>query len=298
MKCLLDTHRPNNTVFLAGCGRSGTTWLGDLINYRNHFRVMFEPFYPREVPELRIGWNPQQYIRPDAPDGPETALVRRILAGRLCNTWVDQFNRRRVATRRLIKDIRANYLLGWVHAQYPAIPLVYIIRHPIPTVLSQLKLGWPLGFRFCLQQPDLMADHLEPHRAFLAEEMNPFEARLTAWCLMNLVPLRQFAGGGLHLVLYEELCQKPHEVLPALFRYIGEEYRPWILDILSVPSRLSKGHSAVVKGGDKVSSWQDEVTPEQMTSALRILARFGFDRIYGAEPEPRLTAEQVPSLFK
>lgn len=298
MRCWLDTHRPEGTVFLAGCGRSGTTWLADLINYRNGFRMLFEPFFPRKVPELGPAWRAHQYLSPDAPAGAATAVADRVLSGRVANAWTDQFNRRRFASRRLIKDIRANNILGWIRARHPAIPLVYILRHPVPAVLSQLKMSWPSGFDFFLAQPELMADHLEPHRALMTAELDPFEARLVHWCILNYVPLRQFAGGGLHVVFYEDLCRRPREVLPDLFRYIGQEYRPWILETMAVPSRLSRGQSAVVKGADPVESWRAEATPEQMRSTARILAQFGLDRLYGEEPLPRVSADQAGALFR
>lgn len=39
-------HRDENSVFLAGFGRSGTTWIFDIINYKNEYRYTFELFHP------------------------------------------------------------------------------------------------------------------------------------------------------------------------------------------------------------------------------------------------------------
>jgi hypothetical protein len=36
-------------VWVIGDGRSGTTWLMELINWRKTYREMFEPFHPRFV---------------------------------------------------------------------------------------------------------------------------------------------------------------------------------------------------------------------------------------------------------
>ena len=33
----------SKAVIVAGAARSGTTWLGDIINYKNDYRLMFEP---------------------------------------------------------------------------------------------------------------------------------------------------------------------------------------------------------------------------------------------------------------
>ena len=43
-KLYLDTDkRLENTVLVAGSGRSGTTWLAQILNFRKEFRMIFEP---------------------------------------------------------------------------------------------------------------------------------------------------------------------------------------------------------------------------------------------------------------
>ena len=38
-----------NVVFISGVGRSGTTWLTELINYNHRYRILFEPFHNKKV---------------------------------------------------------------------------------------------------------------------------------------------------------------------------------------------------------------------------------------------------------
>jgi len=40
----------NDVVFVSGSGRSGTSWLANLCNYRNDFRYLFEPLNPAVLP--------------------------------------------------------------------------------------------------------------------------------------------------------------------------------------------------------------------------------------------------------
>jgi len=47
-------HKPENTILVAGSGRSGTTWLGDIIGSSAGFLSLFEPFDPRHVPDINI----------------------------------------------------------------------------------------------------------------------------------------------------------------------------------------------------------------------------------------------------
>ncbi len=297
-RCWLDFHNPEKTVILAGCGRSGTTWVGDVMNYRNTFRVMFEPFYPAKVPDLAVGgWRAHQYLRPGGT-GACADLAERFITGRVHNDWIDQFNRRPVAHRRLIKDIRANFILGWIHERYPTLKIIYLLRHPIPTVLSQLKMGWTPSFDLFHDQPELMADFLEPYKGELTDSSDAFGVRLIMWCLMNLVPLRQHAGGGMKVLFYEGLCRRHEEVLPSLLAHIEVRHTDWVLAKLQLPSPLTKNFSAILNGEDPVDNWRKQVTSEQMKAAMKILARFGFDRIYGEDSLPLVKADDVLGLFK
>ena len=50
-KLFIDLSRDyRRSVYLAGDGRSGTTWISEIINCDNRYRYMFEPFHPSFVP--------------------------------------------------------------------------------------------------------------------------------------------------------------------------------------------------------------------------------------------------------
>ena len=52
-----------SSVFLAGSGRSGTTWVSAVINHQGAYRLVFEPFHPGKVRMMR-GFRRRQYLRP------------------------------------------------------------------------------------------------------------------------------------------------------------------------------------------------------------------------------------------
>ena len=62
-KYYYDTKIINNTIIIAGVGRSGTTLLAETINYDNQFRLMFEPFHKYKVKTLSE-MNYRLYISP------------------------------------------------------------------------------------------------------------------------------------------------------------------------------------------------------------------------------------------
>ena len=59
---LYDLGTLNDTIIVAGMGRSGTTWGVNIINHDNSYRVLFEPFSPASVVEAEE-FEYVQYIR-------------------------------------------------------------------------------------------------------------------------------------------------------------------------------------------------------------------------------------------
>ena len=103
-----------NTVLLCGSGRSGTTWLANIINNDNLFRYMFEPFHPEQVSIVKH-FNSRQYLRASNKKEEFLLPATRILSGRVRNLWIDRYNKKIFPKRRLIKDIRINFLLKCFH---------------------------------------------------------------------------------------------------------------------------------------------------------------------------------------
>lgn len=291
---------PENTVLLGGSGRSGTTWLSEVINFDHHYRYLFEPFHPGYVPEWSA-FPERRYLRPTdrQADGIET--VERILSGRIRNRWVDAYNLRLIGRSRLLKDVRANLFMKWISVQFPQVPLVFTLRHPCAVVLSQergqtLRGSWAPDLESLLAQPDLVEDHLEPFVTHIREActMPLWDQLVFRWCIENYVPLRQFEDGGVHWVFYERACLEPETQLRALFAAIG---RPWddrVLRLVSRPSQMSAPEASIAVGSGLIDGWQRKVDAARVDRTLEILGLFGLDRFYGPEAEPR--PEAVASL--
>jgi len=279
-----------STVFLAGGGRSGTTWIAQILNYENTYRLMFEPFYPKEVPMCR-SFGPALYLRPDAVDPSRREIAGRVLAGRLKGGWVNQYNNKWYATRRIVKDIRANLFLKWLNVNFPGMPVIQLWRHPLATVASRMILGWETYVDPYLSQPALVEDHL----AGVAEEMraatDPFDQQVFRWCVESYVPLRQFAAGEIHLAFYERFVTEPESAIAGIFRHIGRTYDEKALSVLTKPSTQTRRRkSAIVTGGNVLEQWREVISGDRVRRAVRILSLFGLDRIYNEDTMPDVSA--------
>jgi Sulfotransferase domain len=291
-----DNHDYRNTIVLAGSGRGGTTWIAEIINYANEYRFIFEPFQPEHV-GLVHEFRSRQYLRPSDEASSYLDVARTVLSGRFRHPWTDQYNRRFQSTRRLVKDIRVNLILKWMQAHFPEIPIVLLLRHPCAVVASRLSLEWGTELSVFLEQPQLMADWLEPYRSVLSETSDPFERHILRWCVETWIPLKQFRTGEIHVAFYEEFCEEPERAVTGLFQFLRRPVNEQVFAQLKKPSsQTRKRKSAIMFDGRLTDTWTKNVTPAQSRRAQELLALFGLDRIYTEDPLPNTSSVRTLPL--
>ncbi|MCI0561838.1 MAG: sulfotransferase domain-containing protein [Nitrososphaera sp.] len=285
-----------NTVFLTGTGRSGTTWVEDIINFNGAYRLMFEPFHSRKVPAL-AEWRYRQYLRPENRDERFLQPASRILNGTIRHPWIDRYNRTLFARRRLIKDIRAQLILKWIQRNFPDISLILLLRHPCAVAHSKMKLGWSTHLEEFLDQDELMEDFLRPFEKYIRAAADPYEKHIFLWCIENFVPLKQFRHGEMHMTFYEHLCTRPDREAARLLEYVRQPVSPRVFKVIRKPSALARPHSAVVSGSSLIDTWRTYTSVEQVTRAREILGIFGLDAVYGEDSLPLVSGDQVLDLI-
>jgi sulfotransferase family protein len=271
-----------SSVFLAGSGRSGTTWVSEIVNHRNEFRLLFEPFHPGRVGICK-NFRRKQYLRPDDRREEYLEAASKILAGKIRSPWTDRFNRKFVARRRLIKDIRANLLLCWMRENFPGMPTILLFRHPCAVAASRIALGWRDTLLETMEQEELVEDFLGPVEAEVRAARDVFERHVFSWCIENYVPLRQFGPEEIHLAFYENFVVHPEDEIRRLFAFLGEDYDGRVYGPLRRPSPLSRKREY-----PSVDAWRRFVTDSQLQRTLKVLELFGLDSVYGegAMPDP------------
>jgi hypothetical protein len=276
-------------VFVAGTGRSGTTWLLELLDSGHRHRVIFEPFRPgagalgdRVLP---------RYMRPGADDPEIEELVRTILLGKFkSNRLTGRDNERLISTSRIVKDVDSNLRLGWLRSRFPDFPIVYIIRHPCAVASSRKRLGNELSIDEYLGESDLVADHLEPYIGALSEVTTPFEKAVASWCIENYVPLKQIDDGlELVTVFYEDLVTDPETTLRAVFAALGQSPDRVAYENLAKPSLTTWRESdPLASPGRALDDWQRRLTAHELERARELVTLFGLDSLYSFDSgEPR-----------
>lgn len=291
----LDLHDPAGTVLLAGSGRGGTTWLSQIINHNNTYRDIFEPFSPGKTPA--VSHYPEQlYLRPDEAGEDYRDAAAALLAGRVRGTWTDGHNRKLIARRRLIKDIRLNLMLGWLGTQFPQVKTLLALRHPCAVAHSRLKLGWEPPLSALLNQPTLINDYLLPHLPMIqaiASSERRFEQHVLMWCIENLVPLRQLKPGDAHVMMYEQVCTDFETEVQRLFAFLGRPVPRGIDRSAKKVSAHFRRDSAILQGGDLIGDWRRHISGAQVEQAFVIIRQFGLGHLYDAGADPLIAPSQV-----
>lgn len=280
---------PEDAVFIAGSGRSGTTWVEEIANADHSARIVFEPFRVKEVPQVR-SLPEHTYLRPD--DVRYVDLVRAVLSGHpRHNRWINHQNVAHVTRRRIVKEIRAHGWLGWMRHHFPETPLIFLIRHPVMVVASQQRMDWSDHLDRLLEQRDLVDDHLRPHLSLLESLETPWQRMVGHWCVDNLVAFRTVGAGLGTLVMYEEFVTDPDTASTPLLRALGRTMDPATLaEAVARPSKMARHDSAVRHGKDSLRDPFSRVPEAQRREALEIVAAMGFGDVYGNDPLPDFDA--------
>lgn len=279
--------RVEDTLLVAGVGRSGTTWLGESIAAATKSREIFEPFVIRTdgdfalVPSHRKGdslgymANYSLFIPESAgKESPYHSRIENILEGRLRSWWTEKGMKPGIYSRRVVKDIRANLMLGWMTQCWSDLKIVYVVRNPFSTVRSMMERsssGWAFDWypSYVLQQQELMQGCLAPFRHLLEGEHDYPTRLMLRWCVENHVALTQLQGkANVKIVSYDALVKNPL-LWEEIFTHIGWEFDR---DKFSAQVNKMSKTSAVIKHSG-VKEVRDE--PWDKATFAKLADQFG-----------------------
>lgn len=270
--------RATKNIVVFGAGRSGTTWLAQIIASAG-LEFVFEPLNPGEVPEARVMKPVPLYCRKhDAFEWEE--LFGRMMNGDVRNSWTIRSNPG--VERKVIKFIRANLLIEWILHNFDVHP-VFITRNPLAVVASikeqgwELKAGWVQNVLTSQRLNEPFFSKIQEVPEWVSRDLTDAEVKALYWCIHNHVPRSMGLVRKLHLVRYEELCEDPEKVFGQLAPKIGIPMDSRTRSAFSKPSFM-RGKRQGTKGYDPRRAWKDVLAPEDVDAVKRIVGAFGLDR--------------------
>jgi len=240
--------KENKKILITSMGRSGSTWLADLINHKKKFNEVFEPFFPGNVPEAKpFGY--YRFLESSNKNTEFPKLASLLMSGKIRNKWLDSGVVESGNKKILVKDIRTNLMLDWIKHNFPQLKIILLIRDPFEVANSWVRLNWkkiPLSDDYdidvILKQRQLLKSF--PEIAGLVGDYKNnthFESVILEWCILNYVPLIQHTMNPdlCHIVSYNQLLGHPKRELKKVFNFIGEEFDENVLGKINSKSRTT-----------------------------------------------------------
>jgi hypothetical protein len=217
-------------ILILGSGRSGTTWLMELLLCLPGYRGVYEPFQPDNVSHFpQTPHFTHKYLNEHDSEPDLKEYFRRLYHEELDTDWwcgVARYNRRPERTQTVLKTIRGVLMATWLQANFPVIT-VTIRRDPVKVVWSWRRLRWVhLGrLETFLEQPALMEEHLASRREHLeklALEGGEAERMAAFWWVENFV-LGRTVGPDALRVSYRTLVEERESELERICESLGYE---------------------------------------------------------------------------
>lgn len=274
----------NQTVILAGSGRSGTSWLAEYLRRSGSFRYLWEPFHTGRVPGAKQHLGPSPYLPPNADRPQAEQFVETVLRGQIKSPWIDSRQRGIIFDRRLVKTIRANLMLKWLKGLFPEVRCLLLLRHPYAVSQSRVRLGWDARLSDFLNQERLIEEHLHPFLPVLERAQDAWDRQIIRWCVETLVPLRELERGDVELIFYEDLVRNYPESLEQTVQRMGYPPSKHQGRAYQRSSSSKMGLGGAQQG---LEQWQGTVEDKAMQRVQHYLELFGLEAVYGSEALPR-----------
>ena len=214
-------------ILILTTGRSGGTWLLELISYQKGIRSISEPLslslvtHPRvnEFGSFRAG-NGYSFIQKPIP---LKSYFEDIFSGKLnpfspIKTFRKNFRTYHYFTNRsVVKVCHGKGLIKWFAENFD-VDIIYFYRHPVPTALSMIKRRFNTKLAGLLEDELFIQKYLSEKQLQFAKKIqkdgSEIEKFVLSWTLENIIPLKTISNGfDCYKLSYEELVLFPQKCI-------------------------------------------------------------------------------------
>jgi hypothetical protein len=273
-------------LIIAGEPRGGTTWLMELLKEEND-AVIWEPLQIERLQQHPVsGFYRDIGLVPYVPEGtawePAYTFFNDLLQGHLPLGLEHNFQQGghglKDKDRLLFKFCRANMILPWLTSAFPGIKPIYLVRHPLAVISSQLnfppweKFG-PTNSFFDMHQ-SRFSDIFDQY-SHLRNSINSRTALFANWwAIRNVLPYSH-AGKRWLTVSYERLYLHPQEELDRIAAWLGETFPDEVYARVKIPSATTQPGSAILENGNQLANWRKYLSKDQVDEILGIVHAYG-----------------------
>jgi hypothetical protein len=269
-------------ILVTGIPRSGTSWVGKMLDASGRVVYINEPLNPQRPPGRSPGIlralvhhrfqyiteeNESEFLQPflellelNYHLVDELRVIRSPFdLARLVKYW-NSFLRGRIHRRRpLLDDPYALFSTEWFVERLHC-DAVVVVRHPASIVSSRKRLGYRTDFSQFLRQQMLMRDWLEPFESELEEALRHrgdvvWGASLLWKMGYHVIRELCLRLPGVHVIRYEDLSFEPMASFHALFRFLQLPFTENASNRVRQASEAKPGGRKRREGRDGGHSW-------------------------------------------
>ncbi len=244
----------------------------------------WEPLHPKQadIVPVELKWGTRPYLREHIKDPIASQLMQDILTLKKNSPWTLRYSKSLSKLCRgkkvMTKFVRASLLLPWLcnTFEFRYRPL-YLLRHPLPTVLSQASNFYSQNENSnTFQLPDsINNDIYGVHFSYLQSLESTIEQLLALWCIHNKTVIEQSDNERRwRLVFYENLVTNPEAEFSEICQQLGLEIELNTVDFKRASSTDFQG--AFQQDSDnQLSKWRSHLSDETLFKLQSILDYFG-----------------------
>lgn len=290
-------------IIVLSFGRSGSTWVSDIISKNRGGLLLFEPLHPETCPF------PKDACYSDGCDPHLNEKLRDFLTATMeknfRNRWLLRnhlFNPLEAVSQTFVdmvweetqvlgfKEIRANFMIDWLIETFDA-RIVYLVRHPAAVIASlrRRKNFWnEFGFERHWQ---LFLDHvvnnprnenaLHPYRTIIAGAITQIEREAVMWAVSHKLAVQALARHDLPLFHYEDFYEWAFPTTRRLVRYLGGDPNAIHPAHIFVPSMttIRTVHGLTATESDFAAKgwaifWDGILSHEELQTIMRLVQAF------------------------
>lgn len=278
-------------LYIFSTGRSGSTWLMELLSYDSKTRFVNEPFGIKFIQNSILNEKSQlkdHFRKVRFYSMPEKEITRKYITDpkhtKICGPYnIFKGNYHFITHKRLFKILHLNPVLNELFEIIDPNPNVFLIRHPVPNILSIMK-SYPLDIESFLKSKAILS-LLNSSQSEMIKSIirrgTIYEKWAIQWSLDQLVPFQLVKNGKLNTISYEQLVVEPNPVLDYLEKHFNLNNVDKIRSHLKDPS-ASTSYNKInfiksASNREKISKWRQKVNQSIIEDIFSIIENFEID---------------------
>jgi len=271
-------------IFILGFGRSGTTWLSDIISKSIGGLILFEPMHPQVLGSAI------DFCYDNGCDENRNEILKshldKVLKGQFEHRWLvrnhlpspmegpsDWYVNQVKENCRIagFKVIRGNFLIDFFVNSYPEAKIIYVRRDPravLASIKKRVRFWEEFGIQSHLEKfgqavsksEFLSADEKSTYQLLLRKYESDLGKSAIMWMYTDVMATRNLAKHGLSPFSYEDLYFKPYETVKEILTYVGADPERLHPSYIFTPSMLTlKTQHSFIESGENVESKYKEL---------------------------------------